>query len=95
MSASQSGLPQTAFVFDKPIIATNIGGFSGIIDNGKSGYLVEKNNAIQLHDKIMNLYQDESVYNTMVKYISDFENQRKDFSWSEIILKYVKFNNLK
>lgn len=94
LSASQSGLPQTAFVFDKPIIATNVGGFSGIIDNGKSGYLVEKNNAIQLHDKIMNLYQDESVYNIMVKYISDFENQRKDFSWSEIISKYIKFNNL-
>lgn len=42
----------------------------------------------------MNLYQDESVYNIMVKYISDFENQRKDFSWSEIISKYIKFNNL-
>lgn len=95
LSASQSGLPQTAFVYKKPVIATNIGGFSGIIDDGKSGYLVDKNNAIQLHDKIISLYHDECVYNAMEKYISDFESHRKDFSWSEIISKYVEFNNLK
>lgn len=95
LSASQSGLPQTAFVYNKPVIATNVGGFSGIIDEGKSGYLVDKNNVIQLREKIMKLYSNEVIYNSMEKYISNFENEKKNFSWSSIVLKYVEFNNLK
>ena len=95
MSASQSGLPQTAFVYNKPVIATNVGGFSGIIDEGKSGYLIDKNNVVQLREKIMKLYSNEVIYNSMEKYISNFENEKKNFSWSSIVLKYVEFNNLK
>ena len=62
LSASQSGLPQTAFVYNKPVIATNVGGFAGIIDEGKSGYLIDKNNVIQLREKIMKLYSNEVIY---------------------------------
>ncbi len=40
-SASQSGIVTTSNVFDKPVIASNIGGFKEIIINNVTGYLVE------------------------------------------------------
>ena len=46
-------------------------------------------------EKIKELYSNEVIYNSMEKYISNFENEKKNFSWSSIVLKYVEFNNLK
>jgi len=39
-SATQSGVTQTAFQFDKPTLVTDVGGLSEIIPHGKAGYVV-------------------------------------------------------
>jgi len=41
-SASQSGVPMAVFPFNKPIIASNIAGFKEVIDNLKTGILVNE-----------------------------------------------------
>ncbi|MBQ5458882.1 MAG: glycosyltransferase, partial [Bacteroidales bacterium] len=40
-SATQSGVTQIAFHFEKPMLVTNVGGLGEIVINGKSGYVVE------------------------------------------------------
>lgn len=40
-SATQSGVTQVAFQFEKPTLVTNVGGLSEIIPHGKCGYVVE------------------------------------------------------
>lgn len=40
-SATQSGVTQVAFHFEKPVVVTNVGGLSEIIPHGKCGYVVE------------------------------------------------------
>ena len=40
-SATQSGVTQVAFHFEKPVIVTNVGGLSEIIPHNKCGYVVE------------------------------------------------------
>ncbi|MDP4711914.1 MAG: glycosyltransferase [Saprospiraceae bacterium] len=40
-SATQSGISQIAYHFNKPMIVTRVGGLPEIIEDGKEGYLVE------------------------------------------------------
>jgi glycosyltransferase involved in cell wall biosynthesis len=42
-SATQSGVTQIAYHFEKPILVTNVGGLSEIVPDGKVGYSVEPN----------------------------------------------------
>ncbi|MGZ3862003.1 MAG: glycosyltransferase [Bacteroidia bacterium] len=41
--ATQSGVTQVAFHFEKPVVVTNVGGLSEIIPHNKCGYVVESN----------------------------------------------------
>ncbi len=40
-SATQSGISQIAYHFDKPMVVTNVGGLPEIVTQGVSGYVVE------------------------------------------------------
>ena len=40
-TATQSGISQIAYHFDKPMVVTNVGGLPEIVTNGASGYVVE------------------------------------------------------
>ena len=46
-----------AQLMKKPVIATNVGGIPELMDNGKTGFLIEKNNSIDLKKKIMLILQ--------------------------------------
>jgi len=85
--ATQSGVAMTAFVFNKPVIATNTGGFKDVIENGVNGYLVPIKNADAIYDKMKMLLEDESLLEKMIKNI---ENQGKtgEFAWSTIAKNY-------
>lgn len=95
LSASQSGIPQTAFVYKKPIVSTNVGGFSDIIDDGLSGYLVDKNSCEELKNKITHLYQDDNDYNKMTVFIENFEKSKPYYSWKRIINEYIELNKIR
>lgn len=57
-SATQSGVTQIAFHFEKPMIVTNVGGLPEIVPNEKVGFVVEPN-AKTIADAILRYY-DES-----------------------------------
>ena len=40
-SATQSGISQLAYHFEKPMLVTNVGGLPEIVDHGNAGYVVE------------------------------------------------------
>ncbi len=42
-----------AQLMKKLVIATNVGGISELIEDGKTGFLIEKNNAKDLKEKIL------------------------------------------
>ena len=52
ISASQSGIPMTVYCFNKPIIASNVGGFKEVIENLNTGILVEDLNVKSLSSSI-------------------------------------------
>jgi len=54
-----------AMSFSKPVIGSNLGGITEIIDDGIDGYLVEANNSNLLTEKIIRLWDDNSLVKTM------------------------------
>ncbi len=56
-SATQSGVTQVAFHFDKPMLVTNVGGLGEIVKHTKMGYTTEPT-AIEIADSIVDFYQN-------------------------------------
>lgn len=90
ISISQSGIPQTAFVFRKPLIASNIGTFSQMILSGKSGLLVPPKDVDSLANAIEKLYCDSDLYDNCVCYLHKYEFYNMEYCWDNIVRKYEK-----
>jgi glycosyltransferase involved in cell wall biosynthesis len=46
-----------AQLMKKPVIATNVGGISELMNSGRTGFLIEKNNSLDLKEKILLILQ--------------------------------------
>lgn len=80
-SATQSGIVQIANNFDKPMISTNVGGLPEVIDSGKTGYLVEKENPKELSEAILKYYNE----NKEPEFVNNIKNNAAKYSWSEFV----------
>lgn len=89
-TASQSGIPQTCFVFDKPIIASALGSFKEIIGNNLFGLLTKPESAEDLADAIIRLWEDKALYKQLTDNIANFEQIKKEYCWQEIAESYHK-----
>lgn len=88
-NASQSGIAQIAMNFNKPVIATNVGGLSEVVINEKTGLLVEKDNPRALADAIVRFYRDklEDIFYENIKL------EKEKYSWSNFSNQLLKFAN--
>ena len=80
-SATQSGIVQIANNFDKPMISTKVGGIPEVIENGKTGYLVEKENPEQLANAILKYYNE----NKEAEFVENIKNEASKYSWGEFV----------
>lgn len=80
-SATQSGIVQIAYGFEKPVIATNVGGLPDVVTDGKTGYVVESQNPSALADAVVKYYQNdmEQVFATGVR------EEAYRFSWDRMV----------
>ena len=75
-SATQSGVAQIAYHFDKPILVTNVGGLPEIVPHNKVGYVVDVNpKAISL---AVNDFYDN---NKEAAFIENVKQEKKKYSW--------------
>ena len=78
-NASQSGIIPLSYSYQRPVIASDIKGIQGMIQNQKTGFLFEKNNPEALSKSIIDFFNMEEDYNAN---IIEF---RKQFSWNYFI----------
>lgn len=90
IDATQSGVIMTSFALSKPVIASNVGGLAEMIDEGKSGLLVEPKNPIALADAIIKLLNNPNELKRMKAYITESYYEGKN-SWSSIADTYFDF----
>jgi len=86
-----SGVVHLAYSFEIPIIATSVGDFPETIEEGKSGYLVEKNNPKVLADTIIKAFAKIELKVNMKNYIKELNKNK--YSWDESARKTIKIYN--
>ena len=78
-SATQSGVTQIAFHFEKPMLVTNVGGLAEIVPDGKVGYVVEPD-VHQIADAIVRYYAEDNEQD-FTKAVCE---EKKKYSWSNM-----------
>lgn len=81
--ASQSGIPNTSYVFDKPVLCSNVKGLSDFVTDNLNGIIFESENYQELSKKILQLDNDDILYHSLVDNIRNKVNFDK-FNWDLI-----------
>ena len=84
------GLGQTiieASLMKKPIIATNVGGIKDLIQDSKTGFLIQSGDGSELIKKILFLLENDSKAEIMGENACLYI--KKNFSWSKIALDFA------
>lgn len=80
-SATQSGIAQIAFGFEKPVLATNVGGLPDVVANLQTGYIVEPESA----EQIANAVEDFFGKNRAGEFQSNIQKEAGRFSWDVLV----------
>lgn len=56
ISATQSGIIQIAYGFEKPVVVTNVGGLSDVVEDSKTGYIVPSKNAEAIANTVLRFF---------------------------------------
>jgi alpha-maltose-1-phosphate synthase len=84
---TQTGIIPIAYALSKPVIATNVGSFSEVIENEKTGLLIAPNDNQALQNAIIRLMSDDSLRNQIGK--NGYTKMQADLSWNNIISEII------
>lgn len=80
-SATQSGIVQIAYGFEKPVVVTNVGGLPDVVLDGKTGYVVEPQKPEELADAVCKYF----VENKEVEFTVNVKNEAYKYSWDRMV----------
>jgi len=78
-SATQSGVSQIAYHFEKPMLVTNVGGLAEIVPNGKVGYVVNVK-PDEIADALVDFYKNKRAN----EFIENIKEEKKKYAWSQM-----------
>jgi glycosyltransferase involved in cell wall biosynthesis len=78
--ATQSGVTQIAYHFEKPMLTTNVGGLSEMVPDGKVGYVVEPD-VNEISEAILRFF----IENKEVEFSLNAAIEKKRFSWDILL----------
>ena len=79
-SATQSGVSQIAYHFNKPMIITDVGGLSEFVPDGKVGYVVDPD-PTQIASAIIKFYDEKKEE----EFSANASLEKKKYSWAKMI----------
>lgn len=82
VSVYQSGVLQTAYGFEKPVVATAVGGLPDVVENGKTGYLVPPQDAEAIAEATVGILQNGDLQTQMSSRIRHLVATK--YSWTAI-----------
>jgi D-inositol-3-phosphate glycosyltransferase len=80
-SATQSGIAQIAYNFDRPVLVSNVGGLAEIVVEGESGYIVPSNDPEALAAAITRLYTE----GTLDVLTRGAAVEKKKYTWENLV----------
>ncbi len=79
-SATQSGVTQVAYHFEKPMLVTNVGGLPEMVSHGRAGYVVQPDPEAIASAMVDFFQQDKSI---LMK--NTLKEEKKRFSWDRLV----------
>lgn len=79
-SATQSGVSQIAYNFEKPMLVTDVGGLSETIPDGKVGYVVQPEKEA-IADALVDFFENERAE----QFADNVRLEKKKYEWSRMI----------
>jgi len=90
-SATQSGVTQIGYHFNKPMLVTNVGGLSEIIPDKKIGYVVEPESSA-IADALVDFFES----NRKEVFEVNIVEEKKKFSWENMANTFISlYNNIR
>jgi len=78
-SATQSGVTQIAYHFEKPMLVTDVGGLSEIVPDGKCGYVV-KPEPVSIANAIIDYFSN----NRKEEFTKNVREEKAKFTWDKL-----------
>lgn len=79
-TATQSGITQVAYHFEKPMVVTNVGGLSEVVPDGKVGFVTEPD-AAQIATAILKFYETGSLPDLK----NNIASEKQKYSWDTLL----------
>ena len=77
ISATQSGIVQIAYGFEKPVLVTDVGGLPDVVTNRKTGYVVESRSPHAIAEAVKDYFEQ----NRYEEFAANIIREEKRFSW--------------
>ena len=81
MSATQSGIVQIAYGFEKPVVVTDVGGLPDVVRHGETGYVVPAGNVHEIARAVIRFYLQDK----QIDWMGNIREQAKEFSWDTMV----------
>ena len=80
ISATQSGIVEIAYGFKKPVIVTDVGGLPDVVEDGRTGYVVQPKSPEAIAEAAIKFFREDRA-ESMAKNI---EKEAYRFSWERM-----------
>lgn len=87
-TATQSGVTQVAYYFEKPMLVTDVGGLREIVQDGKCGYVV-KPEPSPIAEAIIDFYDN----NRKMNFTEGVRQEKAKFSWDKMTGSIIEVYN--
>lgn len=81
ISATQSGIVQIAYQFDKPVIATDVGGLAEVVLDGRTGFIVRPESPEEVADAVTRFYDE----GREKEFGRNVQEEKKKYSWENLV----------
>lgn len=88
-TATQSGVTQIAYYYNKPMLVTNVGGLAELVPDQKVGY-VTTTSVTEIADAILDFYQNKRE----TAFVDNIKIERERFTWDSMIEKLLTVADL-
>ncbi|MEW6097204.1 MAG: glycosyltransferase [bacterium] len=80
-SATQSGIVQIAYGFNKPVVVTEVGGLPEVVEHGKTGFVVKPQNPKAIAEAVINFYKEKKES----EFVANIAKIKNKFSWQKMV----------
>lgn len=80
-SATQSGIVQMAYGFERPVVVTEVGGLPDVVTDGKTGYIVPPHCPEGIAEAVKRYYEEDKE----AEFKENIIREAKRFSWDRMV----------